>query len=301
MPDSASTKTVFIIGACVASVTLWPRNIRSAAGTWSGPSVATAGPRCTTSRPDRRPGRDRACRHQFPGPDRRPARPRGWTGIDVLFMNSGVGTHGPGEAVGEVSTDEFMSVMVTNALSPMRVIEALQDRVPPTGVIGVMSSGLGSVANNTNGMFDLYRGSKAAPNTYCAALRRAIRKAPGHRAEAPGWVRTDLGGPAAPLGERTGFPRSSTSDGRPGHGRAALPRPPGGHGSVVAGSPITCSSAGCQSGRRRGLDQARGQGQGDHGRRRPCPAPRPRRSRRPSSRPVRGRWRGPAPCRRTGG
>ena len=45
----------------------------------------------------------------------------------------------------------------------MRVIEALQDLVPPTGVIGVMSSGLGSVANNTNGMFDLYRGSRKRP------------------------------------------------------------------------------------------------------------------------------------------
>ncbi len=31
--------------------------------------------------------------------------------------------------------------MVTNALSPMRVVEGLQDCVTPAGLIGVMSSG----------------------------------------------------------------------------------------------------------------------------------------------------------------
>jgi NAD(P)-dependent dehydrogenase (short-subunit alcohol dehydrogenase family) len=128
--------------------------------------------------------------------------------LDVLFMNSGVGTPNPNEPVGAVSTEEFMRVMVTNALSPMRVIEALQDLVPAAGVIGVMSSGLGSVANNTNGAFDLYRGSKAALNTYMRSF--AARHAQSLRAMAliaPGWVRTDLGGPAAPLGVEDSVPK----------------------------------------------------------------------------------------------
>ncbi len=33
-----------------------------------------------------------------------------------------------------VSTEEFVRVMVTNALSPMRVVEAFQDLVPPTAL-----------------------------------------------------------------------------------------------------------------------------------------------------------------------
>jgi len=41
--------------------------------------------------------------------------------------------------------------MVTNALSPMRVVETLQDLVSPGGTIGIMSSGQGSIANNENG------------------------------------------------------------------------------------------------------------------------------------------------------
>ncbi|MEI9891616.1 MAG: SDR family NAD(P)-dependent oxidoreductase [Caulobacteraceae bacterium] len=52
--------------------------------------------------------------------------------FDVLFMNSGVGGGDPGEAAGAASTEAFMKLMTTNALSPMRVIEALQDLVPPT-------------------------------------------------------------------------------------------------------------------------------------------------------------------------
>ena len=120
--------------------------------------------------------------------------------FDVLFVNPGVTNSNPDEAVGEVSTEEFVRVMVTNALSPMRVVEALQDLVPPTGTIGVMSSGQGSVANNTNGMREVYRGSKAALNTFMRSF--AARHSHDPRAMvlmAPGWVRTELGGPDARL------------------------------------------------------------------------------------------------------
>ena len=123
----------------------------------------------------------------------------GWT-FDLLFVNAGISNNKPEETVAEVSTDDFVQVMVTNALSPMRVVEALQDLVPPTGAIGVMSSGQGSVANNVNGMREVYRGSKAALNTFMRSF--AARHSDDSRAMvlmAPGWVSTDLGGPKAPL------------------------------------------------------------------------------------------------------
>ena len=115
-------------------------------------------------------------------------------------MNAGVTNSNPDEVVAEVSTEEFVRVMVTNALSPMRIVEALQDLVPPTGTIGVMSSGQGSVANNTNGMREVYRGSKAALYTFMRSF--AARHSDDPRAMvlmAPGWVRTELGGPDARL------------------------------------------------------------------------------------------------------
>jgi NAD(P)-dependent dehydrogenase (short-subunit alcohol dehydrogenase family) len=85
--------------------------------------------------------------------------------FDLLFVNAGV-TNQPEGTVAEASTEEFVRVMVTNALGPLRVIEALQDHVELTGTIGVMSSGQGSVANNEHGGHEVYRGSKAALNTF---------------------------------------------------------------------------------------------------------------------------------------
>lgn len=119
--------------------------------------------------------------------------------FEMLFVNAGT-TNDEKETIGEVSTDEFIRVMVTNALCPMRVVEALQDLVPDNGLIGVMSSGQGSIANNVTGMREVYRGSKAALNQFMRSF--AARQAETARAMvvmAPGWVRTELGGPKAPL------------------------------------------------------------------------------------------------------
>jgi|SRR5580658_6420362 NAD(P)-dependent dehydrogenase (short-subunit alcohol dehydrogenase family) len=119
--------------------------------------------------------------------------------LDMLFVNAGV-TNNPNETIGAVSTEEFIRVMVTNALSPMRVVEALYDVVAEDGILGVMSSGQGSVSNNTNGKREVYRGSKAALNMFMRsfAARHSVDRRPMVLI-APGWVRTEMGGSGAPL------------------------------------------------------------------------------------------------------
>jgi NAD(P)-dependent dehydrogenase (short-subunit alcohol dehydrogenase family) len=119
--------------------------------------------------------------------------------FDMLFVNAGT-TNDETETTGNVTTDEFVRVMVTNALCPMRVVESLQDLVSVIGLIGVMSSGQGSIANNVTGMREVYRGSKAALNQFMRSY--AARNSGTPRAMvlmAPGWVRTELGGPDARL------------------------------------------------------------------------------------------------------
>jgi NAD(P)-dependent dehydrogenase (short-subunit alcohol dehydrogenase family) len=125
--------------------------------------------------------------------------------FDILFVNAGT-TNNPQETIGEVSTEEFVRVMVTNALSPMRVVEALYDLVAATGTVAVMSSGQGSVSNNTSGMREVYRASKAALNTLMRsfAARHADQRA--MVLMAPGWVRTEMGGPDARLSIEESIP-----------------------------------------------------------------------------------------------
>jgi NAD(P)-dependent dehydrogenase (short-subunit alcohol dehydrogenase family) len=139
--------------------------------------------------------------------------------FDLLFVNAGV-TNGAEETVADVSTDTFVRLMVTNALSPLRVIEALQDLVPPDGTIAVMSSGQGSVANNERGGFEIYRASKSALNQLMRSF--AARHAGDPRTlllMAPGWVQTDLGGPAAPLTIGESIPGVvDTIEAQAGHG-----------------------------------------------------------------------------------
>jgi NAD(P)-dependent dehydrogenase (short-subunit alcohol dehydrogenase family) len=135
--------------------------------------------------------------------------------FDMLFVNAGIGIR---EMVADVSTDEFIRIMVTNALSPMRIIESMQDLVLPTGIIGIMSSGQGSITNNENGYHEIYRASKTALNMLMRSF--AARHADDPRTlllMAPGWVRTELGGPHARLSVEESIPNlANTMDAQAG-------------------------------------------------------------------------------------
>lgn len=138
--------------------------------------------------------------------------------FELLFVNAGV-SNGEQETAADVTTEEFTRLMVTNALSPMRVIEALGELVDPNGTLAIMSSGQGSIANNERGGFEIYRASKSALNQLMRSY--AARRAGEGRTlllMAPGWVKTELGGPGARLTIGESIPNLVTTiDAQRGH------------------------------------------------------------------------------------
>ena len=119
--------------------------------------------------------------------------------LDLLFVNAGISL-GRIEAAA-ATRDDVARLFVTNTVAPIHVAEAFIERMRDgTGVIAMMSSGLGSVSNNFRSGPDLYSASKAALNK----LTRGFATGLGDRkltvlSISPGWVRTDMGGPSAML------------------------------------------------------------------------------------------------------
>lgn len=125
--------------------------------------------------------------------------------IDTLFVNAGICIARENTPI-DVAERDFVDLMMTNALSPMRAVEMLRGLVPPRGVIAVMSSELGSIQNN-RGFWEIYSSSKAALNMLMKCF--AARNAAEPRAlllVAPGWVRTEMGGAEAALSIEESIP-----------------------------------------------------------------------------------------------
>ncbi|WP_370966885.1 SDR family NAD(P)-dependent oxidoreductase [Amycolatopsis sp. cg9] len=125
--------------------------------------------------------------------------------FDLLFVNAAVDRGNL--PIREVPADMFTEVMVTNALSPLRVLEALRELVVRGGTVAVMSSEQGSITLNTEPGYELYKASKAALNQLMRSY--ATRYEGDGRTKLlidPGHNRTRLGGPDAPLSPEESIP-----------------------------------------------------------------------------------------------
>jgi NAD(P)-dependent dehydrogenase (short-subunit alcohol dehydrogenase family) len=120
--------------------------------------------------------------------------------IDLLINNAGMYPDRASGSFGKTSTTEWMKAFEVNAIAPLKMAEAFVEHVSESQMktIVIISSKMGSVADNTSGGSYLYRSSKAAVNIVAKSLSvdlrpRGIKVALLH----PGWVKTDMGGPNA--------------------------------------------------------------------------------------------------------
>ena len=119
--------------------------------------------------------------------------------IDLLLNNAGVGG-ARGQTIGNIDYDAWAKVLDVNTMGPLRVSEAFVDHLARSErkLIVTLTSGMGSIADNTSGGAMSYRSSKAAVNMVMRSL--AIDLAPRGISCVvvnPGWVQTAMGGPHA--------------------------------------------------------------------------------------------------------
>jgi NAD(P)-dependent dehydrogenase (short-subunit alcohol dehydrogenase family) len=115
--------------------------------------------------------------------------------LDLLFLVAGISGSVP-KPLHEVSADEAARVYLVNSYYPIVAAQILAPLLEPAGTVAFMSSRLGSIALNDYGQWETYRLSKAALNM---GARSFFHRHPGLAvlSVAPGWVRTDMGGPSA--------------------------------------------------------------------------------------------------------
>jgi NAD(P)-dependent dehydrogenase (short-subunit alcohol dehydrogenase family) len=112
--------------------------------------------------------------------------------VNLLINNAGILTH---EELGALDVESIRRQFEVNALGPLRITAALAPRLVSGAKIALITSRMGSIADNSSGGYYGYRMSKAALNMAGASMardlaRRGIAVAILH----PGAVRTEMTG-----------------------------------------------------------------------------------------------------------
>ena len=120
--------------------------------------------------------------------------------IDILVNNAGVGSSN--QHFQAVSSNPWLEVLKVNLIAPLMITQAVIENVKKSSAkkIYFLSSQLGSIADNKSGGMYIYRSSKTGLNQVVKSLSIDL-KAYGITVVSlhPGWVKTDMGGPNAPV------------------------------------------------------------------------------------------------------
>lgn len=122
--------------------------------------------------------------------------------IDVLLNNAGVYLDKFMGDLGGIDYEVWLRTFAVNTLGAVRVTEALAGQVAASEKkrVVAISSHMGSIAEIAAPGNYAYRSSKAALNAAMKGLSHALaQRGIGVLLLHPGWVRTRMGGPDAPL------------------------------------------------------------------------------------------------------
>ncbi|HEX2581843.1 MAG TPA: SDR family oxidoreductase [Dongiaceae bacterium] len=121
--------------------------------------------------------------------------------IDLLINNAGIYGAGP-QNFGSTSVKGWLETFQTNCIAPLKLLEALAPNLAlgTLKTAATVSSLMGSLTDLQSGGTYAYRTSKAAVNMAMAIAARDLKDR-GIKVIIlnPGWVKTDMGGSAAPL------------------------------------------------------------------------------------------------------
>lgn len=115
--------------------------------------------------------------------------------IDTLWLNAGILSEESLGAIDGAGFERLRRQFEVNALGPLRVAQALLARLEKGSKIGILTSRMGSVADNGSGGYYGYRASKSAVNAIGKSL--AVDLSPrgiGVYLLHPGYVATDMVG-----------------------------------------------------------------------------------------------------------
>ena len=124
----------------------------------------------------------------------------GGEAIDLLVNNAAIS--GGEQSFGAIDYASWEQTWRTNVIGPYRVAEAFADRVAASALrcMAFISSSSGSIARVDSGGGYIYRASKTALNMVVVNLAKDLAgRGITVLALHPGWVRTDMGGPEAPV------------------------------------------------------------------------------------------------------
>ena len=128
-------------------------------------------------------------------------------GMPVHLYINNAGVYAPKQAaIGHIDESVWLDVLQVNTVAPLKMVELLQQNLVAAGsaTVAILSSKMGSLADNSSGGSYIYRSSKAAVNAVVKSLsidlyENKIKVVALH----PGWVQTEMGGPNALIDVQT--------------------------------------------------------------------------------------------------